>query len=72
MSGLFQILKKKPTDPMNFSRQCTLLNNGKECPSQLIPYTNKTRLSSVVFDDQDIIKIIRALNINKAHDMIFP
>ena len=55
-----------------FSRQCTLLNNGKECPSQLIPYTNKTRLSSVVFDDQDIIKIIRALNINKAHDMIFP
>ena len=49
-----------------FSRQCTPLNNGSECPSQLIPYTNK-RLSSFVFDDQDIIKIIRALNINKAY-----
>ena len=42
------------------------LYNGCECPSQLILYTNK-RLSSVVFDYQHIMKIIRALNINKAH-----
>ena len=42
-----------------FSRQCTPLNNGSE-------YINK-RLSSVVFDDQDTIKIIRPLNMNKAH-----
>ena len=49
-----------------FIRQCTPLNNGSECPSQLILYTTK-RLSSVVFDDQGIIKIISALNINKAY-----
>ena len=48
-----------------FSCQCTPLNNGSECPSQLILYINK-RLSSV-FNGQDVIKIIRALNINKAH-----
>ena len=49
-----------------FICHCTPLNNGSECPSQLILYTSK-RLSSVVFDDQDIIRIIRALNINKAY-----
>ena len=49
-----------------FSRQCTPLNNGSECPGQLVFVTNE-RLSTVVFDDQDIIKIIRALNINKSH-----
>ena len=45
-----------------FSCQSTLLNNGSEFPSQPIFVTNE-RLSS----DEDIIKIIRALNINKAH-----
>ena len=50
-----------------FICQCTSLKNGSECPSQLILYTN-TRLSSVVFDDQDNIKIIEALNIHKAYD----
>ena len=49
-----------------FSRQCTPLNNGSKCPRQPNFVTNK-RLSSVVFDDQDIIKIIRALSISKAH-----
>ena len=49
-----------------FSRQCTPLNNGSKCPSQQYFVTNE-RLSSIVFDDQDIIKIIRALNINKSH-----
>ena len=49
-----------------FSRQCTPLNNGSECPSQLIFVTNE-RLSSIVFYDKDIIKTIRALNINKSH-----
>ena len=49
-----------------FSRQCTPLNNGSKCPSQHYFITNE-RLSSIVFDDQDIIKIIRALNINKSH-----
>ena len=49
-----------------FSHQCTLFNNGSECPNQLILYSNK-RLSSVIFDDQDIFKSSIALNINKAH-----
>ena len=48
-------------------RQCTPLNDGSECPSQPIFVTNET-LSSVVFDDRDIIKIIRALNVNKSHN----
>ena len=42
-----------------FSRQCTLLNNRSECPSLPIFVTNE-RLSSIVFDDQKIMKIIRA------------
>ena len=49
-----------------FSRQCTLLNNGSKFPSQHYFITSE-RLSSIVFDDQDIIKIIRALNINESH-----
>ena len=54
-----------------FSLLCTPLNNGSECPSRPILVTNET-LSSFVSDDQDIIKIIRALNINKSygHDYI--
>ena len=47
-----------------FSRQCTPLNKGSKCPSQHYFITNE-RLSFIVFDDQDIIKIVRALNINK-------
>ena len=66
MAGLFQILKKKPTDSMNFLVVIILLSNGSECPSQPILYTNK-RLSSGVFDDQGLIKIITNLNINMAH-----
>ena len=50
-----------------FSGQCTPLDNASKCPSQPIFVTNE-RLSSIVFDDKDIIKIIRALNINKSHD----
>ena len=54
-----------------FSRQCTPLNNGSEFPSQHIFVTSE-RLSSIDFDDKDIIKIISASNINKSygHDNI--
>ena len=50
---------KEKTNRFNefFICQCAPLDNGSECPSQLILYTNK-RLFSVVFDDQGIIKII--------------
>ena len=49
-----------------FSPLCTPLNNGSDCPSRPIFVTNET-LSSFVSDDQGIIKIIRALNINKSY-----
>ena len=49
-----------------FSHQCTPLNNGSEYPNHPIFVTNE-RLSSVVFDDQDIMKFITTLNINKSH-----
>ena len=49
-----------------FSRQHTPHNNGSKCPEHPYFITNE-RLSTVVFDDHDIIKIIRALNINKSH-----
>ena len=48
-----------------FSCQHAPLNNDSECPSQPIFITNE-RLSSIVFDDKDISKIIGALNI-KSH-----
>ena len=46
--------------------QCTPLINDSEIPDE-ISFVTSERLSSVIFDDQDIIKIIRALNENKAH-----
>ena len=49
-----------------FNQQCIPLDNASECPSQPIFVTNMI-LSSVAFDDKDIIKIIRVLNINKSH-----
>ena len=49
-----------------FSPQCTPINKGSKCPSQHYFITNE-RLSFIIFDDQDIIKIVRALNINKLH-----
>ena len=47
-------------------RHCIPLNNDSESPSQPIFVTDKG-VSSVAFD-KDIIKIIRALNINKSND----
>ena len=67
VANFYQILKKMLADLKDFFNfQCTPLNSGSECPSQPIFVTYK-RLSSVVFDEQDIFKIIRALNINKSH-----
>ena len=50
------------------------LQEGKICPlliteniPELVTYSYEERLSQISFNDNDILKIIRALNINKAH-----
>ena len=49
-----------------FSMQCTPLVNGSQIPDAVSFETNE-RLSSIDFSDDDIIKIIRSLDENKAH-----
>ena len=49
-----------------FASQCTpLVNNSKL--SDKILYNCAARLISINFDSNDILKIIRSLNVNKAH-----
>ena len=54
-----------------FTMQCSLVNNNSKLPSVLTKKTCKV-LSTVDFSTNDILKIIRNLNPNKAHghDMI--
>ena len=54
-----------------FTMQCSLVNNNSELPSVLTKKTSKL-LCTVEFSTNDILKIIRNLNPNKAHghDMI--
>ena len=48
-----------------FSKQCTVSSNGSNLPN----FTFKTdkRISDVVFTQEDIFKVIKGLNPNKAH-----
>ena len=41
------------------------MNNGKQ--PEKITYNSPARLSSIKFDNNDILKTIRSLNVNKAH-----
>ena len=50
-----------------FVTQCTPLSNNSVLPSA-ISFKNQSRLSSIDFEKDDILKIIRNLNINKVHD----
>ena len=43
----------------------SLVNNSK--PPGKITYNSAARLTSIQFDNNDILKIIRSLNVNKAH-----
>ena len=54
-----------------FTRQCSLVNKKSKLPSTLTKETCQS-LSTVEFSTNDILKIIRNLNPNKAHghDMI--
>ena len=49
-----------------FATQCTPLSNNSVLPSA-ISFKNQSRLSSIDFEKDDILKIIRNLNINKVH-----
>ena len=49
-----------------FATQCTPLSNSSVLPSA-INFKTHARLSSIDFDEEDILKIIRNLNVNKAH-----
>ena len=49
-----------------FTSKCTLLISNSVLPD-LVDYISTARLSSVNFNNVDILKIIKYLNINKAH-----
>ena len=49
-----------------FTSQCTPVSNNSTLPLVTILFTNAS-LSSISFNDQDILKIIHSLNTNKAH-----
>ena len=49
-----------------FADQCTPLKNNSSLPANQI-FLTQSRLTSLDFDEDELLKIIRALNINKAH-----
>ena len=51
---------------MFFFTHCTPLSNNSVLPSA-ISIKTQSRLSSLNFEKEDILKIIRNLNVNKAH-----
>ena len=50
-----------------FSTQCSPLNNTSTLPSQLFPPTSNTSLSSIVINGDNVLKLIRSLDVNKSH-----
>ena len=50
----------------SFASQCTPIVNDSIIPSTIM-YRTENRLSTISFKDEDIPKIIKLLNINKAH-----
>ena len=56
-----------------FTEQCTPLKNSSMLPVNQMCLT-QSRLNSVDFNKDKVLKIIKALNIHKAHGhmMIFP
>ena len=49
-----------------FTEQCTQLKNSSILPVNQIILT-QSRLNSIYFNEEEVLKIIRALNIHKAH-----
>ena len=50
-----------------FAEQCTPLQNSSVLPINQ-RFLTQSRLNSLDFNEEEILKIIRALNIHKAHD----
>ena len=51
---------------VSFATQCTPLTNSSIL-SSTISFKTHSRLNSISFEKEDILKIIRNLNVNKAH-----
>ena len=67
MVNLNLILKLRLTISIFFfASQCTPLVNNSKLPDK-VTYNSAARLTSIKFDNNDILKIIRSLNVNKAH-----
>ena len=49
-----------------FAEQCTLLKNNSALPINQT-FLTKSRLTSLDFSEEEVLKIIRALNIHKTH-----
>ena len=49
-----------------FASQCMSIVNDSVLPSKII-YRTENRLSTIIFKDEDVLKIIKSLDINKAH-----
>ena len=49
-----------------FAQQCSLIENSSTLPTCIFPKTDKS-LSTIYFSEEDILKIIRSLDPNKAH-----
>ena len=60
------IQKKANVSNKFFAEQCTPLNNNSSLPVNQLFLTH-SRLMSLHFDEDELLLIIRALNINKAH-----
>ena len=58
--------KKKAHFNVFFASKCTPLINNSVLPDS-VDYVSTARLSSINFNNVDISKIIKSLNINKAH-----
>ena len=61
------IFKKKQifSNPF-FVKQCTLVSNNSVLPSEFT-YMTEECIHSITFSESDVIKIISALDVNKAH-----
>ena len=61
------ILEKKANYlTLFFAQQCSLVENSCTLPTCIFPKIDKS-LSTIYFSDEDILKIIRSLDSNKAH-----
>ena len=49
-----------------FALQCTPLNNSSVLPAK-VTFKTQSRLNSICFEEDDILKIITNLNVDKAH-----